>query len=822
MSLTKKRKMTPTQSQNMAKQESKQKYFSTNPRDKMENYMDYSSESYSNKQGLENVKQYVPPSDKHRISNHNLIPQSSPDEKKNIIFPKNKIAVNKTYTPDKKMNWYSKNSQEDIANTKKDTESVQSETAIDRNSQDSKNHIKNKSLTNTKKAEDLYFTQNEKADQTQNAQDMQNSQEEEIDIDKDCQNYKLKYLLKNLHSREIAKNWQYNKCANSSSSTDTLQETDKIKESIAVQEASTLSFLTDDIKNSKQITKIIHDKNNPSKKTIHNYQLCTQSLIHYPPNRDNNGKIARHFAYCYGHTPYAALFSPQNGATTTFASSRQGTDEAKAHTILNKISQMIKYHHDKIQNHSYTDNGYEDFLPWKPKEKLILTQQQYSNPTTTSITVTLPSIYFIDDNRNPLDIEVDRIQENNYKILSYNGFQISPFRKKEQDSSLLLYAGSMTADMAKDLIMYICKPCDVVSFNQTHYLIHHTTTKHQENTKTWIHQHYIIQEIKENPIQNERRTMKILDSIKQFYKVMEMVKDKSFPGQHRVGVAFLITKFFTSPKNYEIKFSNEFKQRHWIMTAFKKLQQQQNVRQYLKDSATQDNCEFLYKSEEQRQEVELIADLARKLFTMLVECEFIPTHYLSILALVMCQHRNSNYPASKVKIINSCYLDLLLTIGAVRMTHVSNNTPVLTITEDDTVGKEDSMEELQLINTHMKNPKNRRMVPTPYLDQTIRKRKSNTISYFLSDKSVISRDTRDGDFPNFCQTAEGKLNKSFMGQSLCNYCGKPDHKRQDCKLKSADRTKGITRIMHPSRQKNISAAQEISKFFTPQNFFNPY
>ena len=144
---------------------------------------------------------------------------------------------------------------------------------------------------------------------------------------------------------------------------------------------------------------------------------------------------------------------------------------------------------------------------------------------------------------------------------------------------------------------------------------------------------------------------------------------------------------------------------------------------------------------------------------MLVECEFIPTHYLSILALVMCQHRNSNYPASKVKIINSCYLDLLLTIGAVRMTHVSNNTPVLTITEDDTVGKEDSMTELQLINTHIKNPINRRMVPTPYLDQTIRKRKSNTISYFLSDKNVISRDTRDGDFPNFCQTAEGKLNK---------------------------------------------------------------
>ena len=804
MSLTKKRKMTPTQSQNMAKQESKQKYFSTNPRDKMENYMDYSSESYSNKQGLENVKQYVPPSNKHRISDHSLIPQSSPDEEENIIFPKNKIAVDRTYTPDRKINWYSKNSQENIANTKKDTESVQSETAIDRNSQDSKNHIKNKSLTNTKKAEDLYFTQNEKADQTQNAQDMQNSQEEEIDIDKDCQNYKLKYLLKNLHSREIAKDWQYNKGTNSSSSTN----------NSAVQETSTLSFLTSDIKNSEQNTKMIHDKNMASKKTIHNYQLCTQSLINYPPSRDNNGKMSRHFAYCYGHTPYAALFSPQNGAAT-FTTSGQGTNSAKAHIILKKISQT------NIQNHSYIDNDYENFLPWKPKEKLILTQQQYSNPTTTSINVTLPSKYFIDDNRSPLDIEVDKIQENNYKILSYNGFHLSPFKRNEQDSSLLLYAGSMTADMAKDLAMYICKPCDIIGFDQTHYLIHHTTTKHHENTRTWIHQHYIIQENKENPIQNERRTITILNSIKQFYKVMEMVKDRSFPGQHRVGVAFLITKFFTSPKNYEIKFSNEFKRGHWIMTAFKKLQQQQDVRQYLKDTAAQDNFEIYYKSEEQRQEVELIADLARKLFTMLVECEFIPTHYLSILALVMCQHPKLNYPSSKIKITNSCYLDLLLTIGAARMTHVSNNTPVLTITEDDTVEKEDGIGNFQLINNHMKNTKNIQIVPTFYQDKKLRKRKSNTLSYTLSDRSIISRDTIDGDFPNFCQTAEGQLNKSFMGQSLCNYCGKPDHKRQDCKIKATDRKKGITRIIHPKRQKNISAAQEKYKFL-PKQIWNKH
>merc|ERR1712127_910607 len=133
-------------------------------------------------------------------------------------------------------------------------------------------------------------------------------------------------------------------------------------------------------------------------------------------------------------------------------------------------------------------------------------------------------------------------------------------------------------------------------------------------------------------------------------------------------VSYLITKFFKSPKNYEITFKNEFEQRHWIMTAFRTLQQQQDVRQYLKDKATYHDFEFSYKTQEQKQEIESIADLARILFTILIECDFIPTSYLSILAIVMCQNPNLDYPSSQYK-TNSNHIDLLLNKGAVQITY---------------------------------------------------------------------------------------------------------------------------------------------------------
>merc|ERR1712008_510170 len=131
-------------------------------------------------------------------------------------------------------------------------------------------------------------------------------------------------------------------------------------------------------------------------------------------------------------------------------------------------------------------------------------------------------------------------------------------------------------------------------------------------------------------------------------------------------------------------------------------------------------------------------------------------------------------------------------------------TPVLTITEKDyTEEKEkNNINKIQQINNDIKSPKN----------MQITNKKTNTKQSCAIPSGVkISRDTMDGNLPNFCQTTEGMLERSFMGKRRCNYCGKPNHKRQDCLLKAVDRVHGKARQMHPARKINISIAQEISE-----------
>merc|ERR1712129_494578 len=69
--------------------------------------------------------------------------------------------------------------------------------------------------------EDLYLTQNVKTCQTHNSQEMQDAQKEKNDIDKCCQNYRLKNLLLDLHSTDEAKKGQNSNCTNASYITDT-------------------------------------------------------------------------------------------------------------------------------------------------------------------------------------------------------------------------------------------------------------------------------------------------------------------------------------------------------------------------------------------------------------------------------------------------------------------------------------------------------------------------------------------------------------------------------------------------------------------------
>ena len=78
-------------------------------------------------------------------------------------------------------------------------------------------------------------------------------------------------------------------------------------------------------------------------------------------------------------------------------------------------------------------------------------------------------------------------------------------------------------------------------------------------------------------------------------------------------------------------------------------------------------------------------------------------------------------------------------------------------------------------------------------------------------RPIISRDTEDGNHPNYKQTQDGQLQRSVHGYPLCNYCGGASHKRQDCPVKMNDRTAGNNRISHPDRDKGTSVHDKIKK-----------
>ena len=78
-------------------------------------------------------------------------------------------------------------------------------------------------------------------------------------------------------------------------------------------------------------------------------------------------------------------------------------------------------------------------------------------------------------------------------------------------------------------------------------------------------------------------------------------------------------------------------------------------------------------------------------------------------------------------------------------------------------------------------------------------------------RQIVSRDIEDGNHPNYKQTPEGQLQKSIHGFPLCNYCGGPSHKRQNCPVKLHDRAAGNKRINHPDKDKGTTVHDKIKK-----------
>ena len=395
-------------------------------------------------------------------------------------------------------------------------------------------------------------------------------------------------------------------------------------------------------------------------------------------------------------------------------------DFGRARTIMTNITKTIQEStRDSGKNNTILKDTYKTLIPnigfpWKPKNKLLnehistIYDQDMDQETLLRKSKFPPSLYQPKDEdsnedkkytiiqndynhtriqysnilqneiRSTMDKEVDETQDFNDDLLQSNGFKMFSFMETSMNPQI--YAGAMITELEPGFFMYICKPCDMVGFLQTRFLEHLATCKHQVNTNKWIQQHYILHEPQFN-IYDKNPFIKLYTSSLQssnseliFNNMMEVIANQSFfPTQHKVKAAVLMTKYFKATNKMEIQFIPAFEKdmdaqghNHWIILAFKNMQKRhRNVRQYLIENFRKNNLEIIIKSPAQKMEIETIADLARLLFKMLVECDFIPTDYLIILAIIMSQSPTWDYPESKSQLFNNHYIDLLLEEGSI-------------------------------------------------------------------------------------------------------------------------------------------------------------
>ena len=289
-----------------------------------------------------------------------------------------------------------------------------------------------------------------------------------------------------------------------------------------------------------------------------------------------------------------------------------------------------------------------------------------------------------------MDDHGDKIQTLNDYQLICQGMTITPFSNIENNAPLPLYAGAFMASKLNQKTMWICKPCDYIVFRKNNFRTHHTSEKHEDNLQSWLKQTSLApkdcieakQEIVNIPMDKN-------NSREEFERAIISIQTR-IPAKHREETIKIVSMFFNENLSHtmEIDFLQEFKEaqdeifwgdkhRHLINIKFEILQKRQDLRNYLKTKWLHRTI-ISRKSLQQKDEVKLIADVARILFAILVDIEFVPTNYLAMLAVVMNQRNHLNYPESAVCLSNGFYIDLFLNPGTIITIMNIEKIPILT------------------------------------------------------------------------------------------------------------------------------------------------
>jgi RNA recognition motif-containing protein len=131
-----------------------------------------------------------------------------------------------------------------------------------------------------------------------------------------------------------------------------------------------------------------------------------------------------------------------------------------------------------------------------------------------------------------------------------------------------------------------------------------------------------------------------------------------------VSIWYHNSKYHTFNINFEPDFYHD---NHWIVIKYEQIRKKQDTRDFLQSKFMIHQFDFVKKNPEQMEEVKEISDMARTLFIILIQCSFIPTNYLCLLAILMKEHDNIIHWDNNTVLSNEFYIDILLNHGAITL-----------------------------------------------------------------------------------------------------------------------------------------------------------
>ena len=138
------------------------------------------------------------------------------------------------------------------------------------------------------------------------------------------------------------------------------------------------------------------------------------------------------------------------------------------------------------------------------------------------------------------------------------------------------------------------------------------------------------------------------------YESSIMKIHQRIPLQYRHNLISLLSTIYQSGTDYEIQIEIRDKFQdigHWILSKYNRLLKKTNTRQHLQNKLRQKEYDLVSKTNDQANEVKLIAGAGRIIYDILIHCQFIPIEYLCLLATILDNSISYQYISSSTYLL---------------------------------------------------------------------------------------------------------------------------------------------------------------------------